>query len=104
MEGGGHEQIRAVLDDVIASMREAFAAVGCSPPERLALNQLHLRDGDQVVNDYLNHGEEGLAIDHLLYMIEEPPLRLSPAAFEQLASAAAAVGIDSSRLEEVRPV
>ncbi len=54
----------------MASMREAFAAVGGSPPEGSALDQLHLRDGDQVVNDYLNHGEEGLAIDHLLYMIE----------------------------------
>lgn len=85
-------------------MREAFAAVGGSPPEGSALDRLHLRDGDQVVDDYLNHGEEWLATDHLLYMIEEPPLRLSPAAFEQLASAAAAVGIDSLRLEKVRPV
>lgn len=78
----------------MASMREAFAAVGGSPLEGSALDQLHLLDGDQVVNDYLNHGEEGLAIEHLLSMIEEPPLRLSPGAFEQLASAAAAVGID----------
>lgn len=52
----------------------------------------------------MERGEPGLAFDHLLYMVEEPPLRLSPSAFEHLNAAAEALGITPSRLDDVRPI
>lgn len=97
------QHIRAALAEVMALMREAFAAVDNNPSEGSSLDQAFLIDGDQVVNDYLNHGEPGLAFDHLLYMVEEPPLRLSSSAFEHLSAAADAMGIAPSRLDEIRP-
>lgn len=83
-------------------MRDAFAAVNYRPQPGSSLDQLSLLDGDQVVNDYIEHGEPGLAFDHLLYMVEEPPLRISHPAFEHLRAAALALGVQPSRLDHVR--
>src|SRR4051794_36324565 len=58
-----------------------------------ALDQSGLRDGLQIVEDYLTHGEFGLALEHLLYMIEEPALKLSRAALTDLREAAAQLGL-----------
>lgn len=97
----GH--IRAALDEVMPLMRAAFAAVDHNPPPGSSLDQVCLIDGDQVVDDYIRHGEQGLALDHLLYMVEEPPLKLTPTTFEHLAAAAAALGVPSERIAPIRP-
>jgi hypothetical protein len=63
-----------VLDDVEPLMRAAFAAVGGTPEPGSHLDQVFLLDGRVVVAEYLRHGEPALALDHLLYMIEESDL------------------------------
>jgi hypothetical protein len=44
------------------------------------LDQVGLRDGLQIVEDFLSHNEAGVALEHLMYMIKEPPLALSDVA------------------------
>ena len=80
------------LDEVEALMRAAFAAVKGSPEPGSALDQVYLLDGRSVVEDYLDHGEAGLAFDHLLYMIREPPLRISQDCMSRLRCVVDALG------------
>ncbi len=47
-----------------------------NPPPEHALAQCGLRDGYSIVVDYIHHGELGLAIHHLLYMVDELELKL----------------------------
>lgn len=103
MKGEAAEHIGAVLEEVMKLMREAFAAVGDRPQPGSSLDQVFLSDGDQVVNDYIEHGEPGVAFDHLMYMVEEPPLPISQSAFEHLRAAAQALGVPQSRLDPIRP-
>lgn len=73
-----------LLAEVSALMAEAglrAGAVGADHP----LAQPGLREGSEIVRDYLAHGEAGVALDHLLYMLQEPPLTLSAAGLERLA-------------------
>jgi hypothetical protein len=42
-----------------------------------ALDQLGLRDGLQIVEEFIRYGELGVALDHLRYMISEADLQLS---------------------------
>lgn len=79
--------ILSVLDDVEPLMQAAFDAVGGSPEPGSTLDQVFLRNGREVVVDYLTHGELGLAVDHLMYMVEEPPLHLGDDTRRRLAEA-----------------
>ena len=82
-----HGLILSVLDDVEPLMRAAFDAVDGTPQPGSALDQVFLLDGREVVADYLQHGEPGLALDHLVYMIKEPPLDIGEDTRRRLAEA-----------------
>jgi hypothetical protein len=94
--------IRAALDEVMTLMDEAFAKVDYRPPPGSSLDQVFLLDGGEVVNDYIEHDEQGIAFDHLLYMIVEPPLLISRSTFEHIEAASLALGVKSAQLETVR--
>ena len=95
------ELIQSVLADIEPLMTEAFAQVGGVPPPDSPLDQVNLLDGSVVVQDYLRHGEPGLAFDHLLYMIVEPPLTIDQTAYVKLVEAGSALGFRSERWAEV---
>ena len=42
-----------------------------SDPNNITFNQLGLLDGQDIVMDFIEAGEWGCALDHLLYMIHE---------------------------------
>jgi hypothetical protein len=67
-----------------------------------SLDQAGLRDGRQVIEDYLSHNEAGVALEHLLYMIAEPPLALSAEARADIRRAAELLGMThlSARLTD----
>ena len=94
--------ILSVLDDVEPLMKAAFDSVGGSPEAGSALDQVFLSDGRSVVVDYLAKGEAGLAFDHLLYMIEEPPLRIGTDTMRRLAEAGRELGMPEGVLEGIR--
>lgn len=56
-----------------------------SVPEDHALAQAGLRNGAEIVLDYVDHGEAGVAFEHLLYMINEPSLVVSEKGMKILA-------------------
>jgi hypothetical protein len=43
------------------------------------LAQEGFKNGKEIVLDYVDHGEAGLAYEHLMYMIDEPSLVISEA-------------------------
>jgi hypothetical protein len=91
---------RCILDalpEVMTLMRRAFEAVGDAPPADHALAQVNLRNGDALIREYLAVGDPWVAFDHLLYMIEEPPLPISPAVFALVENAGIALGLDPDR-------
>lgn len=67
-----------VLDETSHLLKEAYEKAGLIDDEH-ALAQAGLKDGSTIVMDYLHHNEAGVAFDHLMYMINEAQLSLSPA-------------------------
>ncbi|AXK52215.1 MULTISPECIES: hypothetical protein [Pseudomonas] len=65
-----------VLDEVSPLLARAYEQLG-PVPEDHALAQAGLEHGREIVLDYLEHNEAGVAFEHLLYMINEPPLVIS---------------------------
>lgn len=96
------QYIRQALQEVKVLMECKFAEVGGSPVPGSVLDQAGLRDGALIVEDYLEHGEAGIALDHLIYMIVEPELPISMTTFHLIEQAGRAFGIDSGLAEQVR--
>jgi hypothetical protein len=64
------EPIDAVAVVVQHLVDAQFAKPGAVVPGS-ALDQMGLKDGLPVVRDHLRHGEFGIALEHVLYMIRE---------------------------------
>jgi hypothetical protein len=86
--------IKAALSEVMELMKLAYARVSGSPEPGSALDQAGLFDGDKIVLDYLRHGEAGLALEHLIYMVSEPQLPISSAALSHIQQAGGAMNMD----------
>ncbi len=67
-----------------------------------ALDQAGLRNGFEIVSDYVDHREQGVAFEHLLYMITEPGLVLDTAEFRDLVSIGRSLGFAETRWERIR--
>ncbi|MGY1447540.1 MafI family immunity protein [Pseudomonas chlororaphis] len=65
-----------VLDEVSMLMFSEYEQLGVVPDNH-ALAQVGLENGREIVLDYVDHGEAGIAFEHLCYMIKEPPLIIS---------------------------
>ena len=95
--------IRAALPEVTALLDQAFTAVGHAPPAGSALDQAGLLDGAEVVEDWLAHGYPDLALEHLIYMVHEPGLRISPRTYELIATAGKRMKMDPAKWERINP-
>lgn len=58
-----------------------------------ALDQLGLRDGKEIIEDLMAHGENGVAFEHLLYMLIETGISLSPESMAGVESVARMFGM-----------
>lgn len=94
------ELITAVAQEVQQQLTALYETV--EPVPDSALDQNGLRDGADIVKDYLSHGETGVAYDHLLYMITEPDLTLSDDAYSQLHRATDILGLPREALTSIR--
>lgn len=70
--------------------------------EGSCLAQAGLRDGGEIVRDYIAHGEAGVAFDHLLYMITEPPLLVSSKCLADICHAGIALGLSPETWSDVQ--
>jgi hypothetical protein len=93
--------ILSVLADVEPLMQAAFDAVGGAPEPGSALDQVFLLDGRKVVVDYLQHGEPGLALEHLVYMITEPGLTIGHDTHRRLLEAGNALSYPASTFDDI---
>lgn len=64
------------LQEVEVLIQEAFVSSE-EIDEDHPLSQEGLKNGSDIVLDYISDGELGLAYEHMLYMIEEPSLNIS---------------------------
>lgn len=96
--------IRQALHDVELLMVETSEEVAGEPGPGSALDQVGLRDGADMVSVFLDHGEPGLALEHLVYMISEPRLPISDETFELIEGAGALMKVDPSLWEPLRPI
>src|SRR5687768_9815672 len=95
--------IKDALIEVEALMQAAFVKVGGVAPAGSALDQAGLSDGRVVVLDYLAHGEPGLALEHLIYMVHEPDLPISRRTYACIEYAGTAMGMEKRLWERIRP-
>ncbi|AXI61145.1 hypothetical protein DLD99_11905 [Pseudomonas kribbensis] len=80
------------VEEISTLMSEAYEQLGLVPDDH-ALAQAGLENGSEIVLDYVDHNEAGLAFEHLLYMINEPPLLISEKCISVLARIAKTLNI-----------
>lgn len=71
-------QIKEIAEDVQELIDQEFKRVNNKPSSGSALDQAGLKDGKEIVEDYLSHGEAGIALEHIVYMIAETEINISP--------------------------
>jgi len=57
-------------------------------PANETFEQVGILNGKEIVNDFIDHGELGVALDHLLYMIHESDIQFPLEALKELLSIA----------------
>jgi len=67
-----------VLDEVSGLLSMAYEQLGPVPEDHV-LAQEGFKNGKEIVLDYVNHNEAGIAYEHLMYMIDGPSLVISGA-------------------------
>lgn len=95
--------IREALAEVDLLMQAAFEKVGGVAPPGSALDQNGLVDGHGRVTELINVGEPGLALEHLIYMVDEPSLAISQRAYVCIEFAGNAMSMDKRLWECIRP-
>jgi hypothetical protein len=84
--------IKAALPEVTALLADAYSRAESLVPNH-ALSQEGLRNGHEIVLDYIEHNETGIAFEHLVYMLSEPPLIISNRCFQLIDAAGRALGV-----------
>ena len=84
------------LEEISTLMSIAYEQLG-PVPEDHALAQAGLENGGEIVLDYVDHNEAGEAFEHLLYMINEPPLVVSEKCIKILARIAKSLNMPFTR-------
>ena len=93
--------IESAADEVQRLVNLQFARAGVMV-QASALDQAGLHDGKEIIRDYLDHGEPGLALEHVLYMIEELDLTVSETTFALIAKAGVQMGMPTSTWANVK--
>src|SRR5215813_13841868 len=98
--------IRKALSEVMMLVRKAFEEAGGTPAPGSALDQAGLRDGEEIVHEYLVHGEPGVTLEHLVYMIEELEVAVSRSTYGLIERAGRAMSMSPALWEQlpVRPI
>jgi hypothetical protein len=92
------DNILQATDTVQMLVDLEFQKVGDKLPPGSALDQEGLRNGRDIVKEYIDHGEAGLALEHLVYMFHETGVNISEATRKLIVDAAIAMGMDTIQL------
>lgn len=80
-----------MANEAQALIDKEIVKCGGQPEEESSLNQLGLRDGKEIVLNYIKYGEAGLALEHVLYMVSETGIILSEESQKRLSALASAM-------------
>jgi hypothetical protein len=92
------DAVAVVVQDLVDA---EFAKAGVVVPGS-ALDQAGLKNGLPVIRDYLQHGELGVALGHVLYMIRELDLTIPAHTYAVLGRTADAMKIGETKLRGVK--
>ena len=90
------KNLRDIAVEVQRLIDIEFANCNNNPPTGSALDQIGLKDGKEIVLDYLNHKEAGIALEHLMYMINETDLPISAEIAQKLKKTALEMNMEIS--------
>lgn len=71
-----------------------FAKHGNAVPPEFGLDHAGIEYGMELITEYIEHNERGIALEHLVYMITETDLDLPETAKKHIYSAAKAMEMD----------
>lgn len=86
-----HKYIEQAADEAQRLLDVEFAKCNNQPSPGSALDQAGLRDGKEIVVDYLCHGEPGIALEHLIYIVQETSIAISEETRNRIRIAASAM-------------
>lgn len=83
-----YEEVRRLT----AEAQRLIDALKAKAPDHPTFGQLGIEDAQAIVSDYLEHGELGCAVHHLLYVVHESDIRFGNENVRCLHSLAARIG------------
>jgi hypothetical protein len=92
------QQLLAVATEAQSRIEDELGRMTPSEITGTKFDQLGLRDGLKIVEEYLRDGELGVAFDHLLYMVIETDISLTSSSVLFLEQTAAAFGLPAPRV------
>lgn len=92
------EQLLGVAAEAQALINEAIGTMTASEIDGSAFDQLGLRDGAMIVEEYLRAGDLDLAFEHLLYMVNETGIPVSLTSMQFLTETATALRLPRPRV------
>jgi hypothetical protein len=95
------QQFICALQEVKFLMERAFVEVDGLPNPGSDLDQLGLKDGVSIIEEYLDHREIALALEHLIYMIISGCLPISLITFNFIKQAGQDLRVDTKLIKEV---
>ena len=96
------EILKQASSEVQGLVDQEFTKVNNNPLPGSNLDQAGLKGGREIVLDYLNHGEIGIALEHLLYMVEETGIMVSKDTIKKIVKVSDQLGI-KTKLDETQP-
>ena len=91
-----YDLIRLALTDVVTLIAEPSGVV--------PLEGNNARSNcEKIVMDFLDHNEAELALEHLIYVINEADLAIGASTFETIESAASLIGMDALKYRAINP-
>lgn len=86
------KQLIDVTTTVQSLINQEYEKVSNNPIPGSALDQFGLKEGKEIIVDYLKYGEAGIALDHLVYMLIETKVQISSKTKDKIISAARSLG------------
>jgi hypothetical protein len=71
------ELMKKLTNDIQELINIELMKFNNKPPKDHTLSQGGFYDGSEIVNDYIDHNECGIALEHLLYMASEGEVYIS---------------------------
>ncbi|MEM8486321.1 MAG: hypothetical protein AAF564_12285 [Bacteroidota bacterium] len=88
-------EMRALIRQCSADAQLLIHDLHDREPGNETFSQVGLLDGDQIVKEYLDHNEFGIALDHVLYMVHESDICFDPQSVLALHALAEKLKIDN---------